>query len=232
MWRSVAPAFAGDFRTVLFDQVGAGNFDASAYERERYATLRGYADDLVEIGHDLDLNDAVFVGHSVSAMTGVLASLKAPMLFGTLVLVCPSPRYIDDRDYVGGFGAAQVDELLEFLGENHMGWASAMAPAIIGNSDRPELAGELTASFCRMDPAIARDFARVTFTSDNRADLGRVAVPTLILQCRDDILAPRQVGEFVHRSIPGSEIVHLDATGHCPNLSAPDEVIAAIRACV
>lgn len=232
MWRFVEPAFAGDFRTVLFDQIGVGQSDVAAYDRARHATLGGYADDLVEIGCDLGLTDAVFVGHSVSAMVGVLASLRAPALFGALVLVCPSPRYIDDHDYVGGFGAAQIDELLDFLGENHMGWAVAMAPAIMGNSDRPELSSELTASFCRMDPAIARDFARVTFTSDNRADLRRVTVPTLILQCRDDVLAPRQVGEFVHRSIPSSEIVHLDATGHCPNLSAPDKVIAVIRAFV
>lgn len=232
MWRFVSPAFERDFRTVLFDQVGAGNSDSAAYDRARYSTLGGYADDLVEIGQELDLTDAVFVGHSVSSMIGVLASLKAPAMFGNLVLVCPSPRYIDDGDYAGGFGASQIDELLEFLGHNHMGWSAAMAPTIMGNADRPELAGELTASFCRMDPAIARDFARVTFTSDNRADLASVTTPTSILQCSDDVIAPRQVGEFVHRSIPDSKIVYLEATGHCPNLSAPDEVISAIRAFV
>ena len=232
MWRSVSPAFEKDFRTVLFDQVGTGGSDSEAYDKARHSTLDGYAQDLVEIGQELDLSDAVFVGHSVSAMTGVLASLKAPTMFGDLVLVCPSPRYIDDGDYVGGFATAQIDELLDFLGHNHMGWSAAMAPTIMGNADRPGLAEELAASFCRMDPAIARDFARVTFTSDNRADLPKVTARTLILQCSDDVIAPRQVGEFVHRSVPGSEIVCLAATGHCPNLSAPDEVIAAIRAFV
>lgn len=232
MWRFVEPAFRADFRTVLYDQVGAGHSDLSAYEPEKYASLKGYADDLVEISQELELRDAVFVGHSVSAMVGVLASLKSPDLFESLVLVGPSPRYINDGAYVGGFEAAQIEELLEFLGNNHMGWSSVMAPVIMGNPDRPELGEELTESFCRTDPAIARDFARTTFTSDNRADLPRVTTRTLILQCREDSIAPTAVGEYVHRSIPGSQIVYLEATGHCPNLSAPKEVISAIRAFV
>ena len=174
MWRFVSPAFEADFRTVLFDSVGAGASDVTAYDPDKYATLSGYAADLIEIGQELGLRDAVFVGHSVSSMTGVLASLMAPTLFEGLVLVAPSPRYINDGDYVGGFDAAQIDELLDFLGNNHMGWSQAMAPAIIANPDRPELGEELTASFCRMDPAIAKDFARVTFTSDNRSDLQRL----------------------------------------------------------
>lgn len=221
MWRYVAPAFQSDFRTVLFDQVGAGNSDLSAYDPKKYATLGGYVDDLVEVGRELGLRNAVFVGHSVSAMIGLLASLQAPELFGSLVLVCPSPRYINDGDYVGGFEAADIEELLDFLGKNHMGWSTAMAPVMMGNADRPELGAELTKSFCRTDPAIAKDFARATFTSDNRADLPRVTVPTLILQCSNDGIAPTQVDEYVHRNIPGSEIVFLKATGHCPNPSAP-----------
>jgi sigma-B regulation protein RsbQ len=186
----------------------------------------------VEIGQELDFQDAVFVGHSVSAMIGVLASLKDPKLFNRLILVGPSPRYIDDGDYVGGFSATQIDELLDFLANNHMGWSETMAPAIMGNADRPELGEELTASFCRMDPAIAREFARVTFTSDNRADLPKVTTPALILQCNDDVIAPTKVGEYVHEKIKGSTLVQLAASGHCPNLSAPGEVIAAIRAYV
>lgn len=229
MWRYVAPAFEARFRTVLFDQVGAGGSDPAAYEPAKYATLSGYVDDLVEVVEELGLRNAVFVGHSVGAMIGVLASVREPSLFGRLVLVAPSPRYLDDSDYVGGFSASQVDELLDFLSENHMGWSSAMAPVIMGNSDRPELGDELTDSFCRMDPRIARDFARVTFTSDNRADLADVRVPTLILQCSDDAIAPTQVGEYVHRHVQGSTLVHLRATGHCPNLSAPSEVVAAMR---
>ncbi len=229
MWRYVAPAFENQFRTVLFDQVGAGGSDAAAYDSSKYASLAGYADDLVEICDELELQDAIFVGHSVSTMIGVLASVKAPGLIGKLVLVGPSPRYIDERDYVGGFSAVQVSELLDFLDSNQMGWANTMAPAIMGNPDRPELGDELTEGFCRMDPRIAREFARVTFMSDNRPDLPKVTVPTLILQCSDDVLAPLPVGDYVHRHVAGSSLVHLRAAGHCPHLSAPAEVVAAIR---
>jgi sigma-B regulation protein RsbQ len=229
MWRYVAPAFEGEFRTILFDHVGAGGSDLTAYDKTKYGTLAGYADDVVEIGIELGLKDAVFVGHSVSSMIGVLASQKAPNMFGKLVLVGPSARYIDDGDYVGGFSEKQIEELLQFLEANHMGWSAQMAPAIMGNPDRPELGAELTNSFCRTDPEIAKAFARVTFKSDNRADLTKVAIPTLILQCSDDIIASKEVGEFVHANIPNSEMIILEATGHCPNLSAPDEVIAAMR---
>ena len=232
MWRFVAPALERDFRTVLFDQVGAGASDLSAYDPQRYGSLAGYAADLVEICSDLGLQDAVFVGHSVSAMIGVLTSVSQPSLFSELVLVSPSPRYTDDGDYRGGFSASDIDELLASLADNHLGWSAMMAPVIMANPDRPELGEELTNSFCRTDPAIARDFARVTFTSDNRADLVRVTARTLILQCRDDAIAPVGVGEYVRDHIPGSEMVLLDATGHCPNLSAPAEVVAAIRAFV
>lgn len=232
MWRMVAPAFEADFRTVLFDQVGSGASDLSAYSPQKYGSLRGYSDDLLEIGLELGLRDAVFVGHSVSAMIGVLASLADPLLFFDLVLVGPSPRYIDDGAYHGGFAASDIDELLESLADNHPGWSTMMAPIIMGNPDRPELGEELTNSFCRTDPAIAKEFARVTFTSDNRADLASVTARTLILQCRDDVIAPREVGEYVRDQIPGSQMVLLDATGHCPNLSAPRDVIAAIRAFV
>ena len=229
MWRFVAPAFENTFKTVLFDHVGAGQSDLSAYDPVRYGSLAGYADDVVEIGRDLGLTNAVFVGHSVSAMIGVLASLKAPELFESLVLVGPSPRYVNDGDYVGGFTEGEIGELLESLDDNHMGWSAAMAPAIMGNPDRPELGEELTNSFCRTDPEIAKAFAKVTFTSDNRSDLPNVTARTLILQSRDDIIASEEVGEYVHREIPNSRLVVLDASGHCPNLSAPDQVIAAIR---
>ena len=232
MWRFVEPAFRSTFRTVLFDHVGAGGSDLSKYDPVKYGSLSGYADDLVEIGEELDLKGAVFVGHSVSSMIGILASLKAPSLFSSLVLVGPSARYIDDGDYKGGFSANQIEELLEFLEANHMGWSAQMAPAIMGNADRPELGEELTNSFCRTDPDIAKHFARVTFTSDNRDDLAKVTTPTLVLQCSEDIIASTEVGEYVQRRIPGSKLVILNATGHCPNLSAPDEVISAMRAFV
>lgn len=229
MWRFVSPAFEQDFLTVLYDQVGAGKSDLSAYEPAKYASLDGYADDLVEIGRALGVEDGVFVGHSVSAMIGVLASIKAPEMFESLVLVGPSPRYIDAEGYHGGFTADQIEDLLGTLADNHMGWSTAMAPVIMGNADRPELGEELTNSFCRTDPDIARQFARATFTSDNRSDLPLVKARTLILQCKDDIIASEDVGEYVHANIPGSQLKILDATGHCPNLSAPREVIDAIR---
>ncbi|MVT51724.1 alpha/beta fold hydrolase [Bradyrhizobium yuanmingense] len=232
MWRFVAPAFAHEFKTVLFDHVGAGRSDLSAYDRAKYSSLRGYAADVVEICKDLGLGKAVFVGHSVSSMIGVLAAAEAPDLFESLVLVGPSPRYIDDEGYIGGFSRQQIDELLEFLEANHLGWSAAMAPTIMGNADRPELAEELTNSFCRTDPEIAKHFARTTFLSDNRNDLARVTQPTLILQCTDDVIAPTCVGEFVQAHIPGSRLVVMKATGHCPNLSAPEETIEAIRSFV
>ncbi len=230
MWRFVAPRFAEDHRVVLFDHVGAGGSDISAYDPERYATLDGYADDVLEICRELDLADAIFVGHSVSAMIGVLAARRDPRWIGKLVLVGPSPRYLDDDGYTGGFSQEDIAELLESLDSNFLGWSSTMAPVIMGNGDRPELGAELTESFCRTDPEIAARFARVTFTSDNRADLAEVRVPTLVLQCSDDVIAPREVGAFVHRQIPGSTLVELAATGHCPNLSAPEETTDAIRA--
>lgn len=232
MWRLVAPAFEQDFRTVLFDHVGAGGSDFAAFDPRKYGSLAGYAADLVELGRELDLRDAVFVGHSVSAMIGALATLAAPELFSDLVMVGPSPRYIDDEGYVGGFAATQIDELLDFLNDNPMAWSQAMAPAIMGNPDRPELGRELTESFCRTHPEVAKVFARATFLSDNRADLPKVRARTLVLQCSDDVIAPLPVGDYVHRHIPGSQLVVMAATGHCPNLSAPDEVIAAIKAFV
>jgi sigma-B regulation protein RsbQ len=230
MWRLVAPAFEADHRVVLFDHVGFGGSDLSAHDPERHGSLGGYADDVVELCRALELTDAVFVGHSVSAMIGVLAAARAPEAIGALVLVGPSPRYIDDDGYVGGFGAQDIEELLASLESNFLGWSSAMAPAIMGNGDRPELGEELTASFCRTDPAIAAQFARTTFLSDNREDLDTVRVPTLVLQCSDDVIAPDAVGAYVHDRIPGSVLVRMEAKGHCPNLSAPQETTAAIRA--
>ncbi|MEA2138329.1 MAG: sigma-B regulation protein RsbQ, partial [Solirubrobacteraceae bacterium] len=223
MWRFVWPAFAGERRVILFDHVGAGGSDAGAYDPERYGSLQGYAGDVLEICHELELTDVVFVGHSVSAMIGALAAAAEPERFARLVLVGPSPRYVDDGDYVGGFTREDVDGLLESMDANYLGWSSAMAPVIMANADRPQLGKELTNSFCRADPEIARRFARVTFLSDNRADLARVRTPSLVLQCADDVIAPRAVGEYVHARLAGSRLVLLEATGHCPNLSAPEE---------
>jgi sigma-B regulation protein RsbQ len=229
MWRLVAPEFASTHRIVLFDHVGNGRSDLSAYDEERYSTLDGYATDVLEILHDNDLHDVVFVGHSVSAMIGLLAAAREPELFDRLVLVGPSPRYVDDGDYRGGFARTDLEEMLEALDSNYLGWSRAVAPAIMGHPERPELGRELANSFCATDPEIARRFARVTFLSDNRADLARCRTPSLVLQCADDMIAPTVVGEYVHRHLPQSTYVAMKATGHCPNLSAPDETVAAIR---
>ncbi|MFF8293176.1 alpha/beta fold hydrolase [Streptomyces sp. NPDC016309] len=232
MWRLVVPELAKDHRVVLFDYVGSGRSDLSAWSEDRYASLDGYARDVVEICEELDLRDVVFVGHSVSAMVGVLAAAAAPGRIGSLVMVGPSPCYIDDAGYRGGFSAADIDELLESLEANYLGWSAAMAPVIMGNPDRPELGEELTNSFCATDPDIARVFARTTFLSDSRGDLRGVTVPTLVLECSQDAIAPREVGAYVHAAIAGSTLVTLDATGHCPQLSAPEATAGAILAFV
>ncbi|WP_281281623.1 alpha/beta fold hydrolase [Blastococcus colisei] len=230
MWRFVAPDFEVDHRVVLLDLVGSGNSDLHAYDPDKYSSLQGYATDVVEVCRELGLTDVVLVGHSVSAMIGVLAWKQAPELFGALVMVGPNPRYIDDGDYVGGFSRTDIAGLLDALDANHLGWSTQMAPVIMGNPDHPELAAELTNSFCRTDPDIARQFARVTFLSDNRADLPDITVPVLVLQCSEDVIAPEVVGRYVHESIPGSAFTQLAARGHVPHLSAPEETTAAIRA--
>jgi sigma-B regulation protein RsbQ len=230
LWRLVTPKVAEHFRVLLFDYVGAGKSDLSAWREERYSTLDGYADDVLDILADLDLHDVIFVGHSVSSMIGVLAAIREPERFSKLVLLTPSPRYIDEGEYRGGFSKEDIDELLESLDSNYLGWSGAMAPVIMGNPDRPELGEELTTSFCSTDPEIARVFARATFLSDNRADLARVTTPTLVLQCSHDAIAAPEVGAFVQARIPGSRLVSLDATGHCPQLSAPGPTTEAILA--
>jgi sigma-B regulation protein RsbQ len=229
MWRFITPSFETDHKVVLFDYVGHGRSDFSAYDRTRYATLDGYADDVLRICEELDLRDVIFVGHSVSAAIGIIAAIRQPTRFRNLILVGPSPCYINDGEYVGGFTRASIEELLEFLDSNYLGWSSAMAPAIMGNADRPELGAELANSFCRTDPEIAKDFARVTFLSDTRGDLPRLQVPSLILQCSQDIIAPTAVGQYMHRKLPNSRLVILDATGHCPHLSAPAQTVDAIK---
>jgi sigma-B regulation protein RsbQ len=232
MWRLVTPSFQEEFCIVLFDYVGAGGADLSAYDSARYDSLQGYAEDVLDICRELDLRDVIFVGHSVSSMIGVLAAITEPARFARLVLVGPSPRYINDEWYVGGFSEDDISELLDSVDSNYLGWSTAMAPVIMGTSHRAELADELAASFCRTDPDVARQFARVTFLSDNRADLCKVRVPSLVLQCTNDVIAPVSVGTYVSNAIPDCSLVLLEATGHCPHLSAPEETVHAISAFV
>lgn len=229
MWRRVTPAFADQYKMILFDYVGAGLSDASAFDRTRYSSLRGYARDVLDILEELNPGPICFVGHSVSSIIGALAAIERPELFESLVMIGPSPRYINDGEYVGGFERADIDGLLEVLESNHLGWSSTMAPVIMGHQEEPELAAELEASFCRTNPTFAQHFARVTFLSDNRADLPRVKPRTLILQCDEDVIAPASVGEYVHRCLPNSQLVVMNATGHCPHMSAPLEVVEEMK---
>jgi sigma-B regulation protein RsbQ len=228
MWRFLAPAYADRYRTVLFDLVGSGNSDLAAYDSTKYGSLQGYADDLLQITEPHADGPIILISHSVSAMIGVLADLALPGRFTAHVMIGPSPCYINHDDYVGGFDREDIDSLLETLESNYLGWASTMAPAIMGAPGQPELAEELTNSFCRTDPEIAKEFARVTFLSDNRPDLAQLTTPTLILQCSDDLIAPRQVGEYMHRVLPASTLRLIENVGHCPHLSAPSACMDAI----
>lgn len=229
MWRLLVPVFAERYRIILFDLVGCGKSDLAAYDRKKYGSLQGHADDVLEILASLGCGPAVFVGHSVSAMIGVLAGITAPEQFSAQVMIGPSPCYVNDGEYVGGFSRADIDSLLDTLDANYLGWASSMAPAIMGAPDRPQLGQELTNSFCATDPEIAKHFAHVTFLSDNRADLPRLKARSLILQCSDDIIAPIQVGQHMHRVMPASTLKIIDNIGHCPHLSAPASIASAMR---
>ncbi|MDQ6756009.1 MAG: alpha/beta hydrolase [Bacteroidota bacterium] len=228
-WKRITPAFVKDYKLILFDFIGAGKSDISAYDKDRYKNLDGYTQDVLDICHELNIKDAVFVGHSVSCMIGALASIKEPSLFKKLIFIGPSPCYLNCEDYTGGFEQEDLDNLFEIMEDNYISWSNAMAPKIMGEHQHIELKNELTDSFCSTDPEIAKAFARVTFLSDNRKDLSKIKVESLTLQCSEDIIAPQQVGEYVQQNTPGNKMVMLKATGHCPHMSAPEETIAAIK---
>jgi len=229
MWRFITPQFKRDYKIILIDLVGSGKSDEDSYDYEKYSSLDGYADDVIEICDALNLKDVCIVGHSVSAMICTLAAMKRPSLFKKLIMICPSPRYINGDDYFGGFSQNDIDDLMETLDSNYLGWSSAMAPVIMGNADRPELAAELEESFCQNNPEIARHFAKVTFLGDNRSDLKKLTTDTLILQSQDDAIASMKVGRFVHDNISNSKLVILETIGHCPHLSGPDQTIDAMK---
>lgn len=229
MWRFITPAFEDEYQIILFDYVGSGKSDWAAFDPNRYATLDGYAQDVLEICSELNLRDAIFVGHSVSSVIGMLAAIEAPERFSRLILIGPSPCYINDGDYIGGFERADIDGLLDTMDRNYLGWASFLAPVVMKNPERPELTHELEASFCSTDPQMARCFAKTTFLSDNRADLAKVRLPALVMQCSDDAIAPLTVGEYTHRHLPGSTLRVMQATGHCPHMSHPDETIQLMK---
>jgi sigma-B regulation protein RsbQ len=237
MWRFLTPKYVERYRVITFDMVGSGHSDLSAYDRSKYSTLHGYADDILEIIDAFATGPVIFVGHSVSSMIGMLAAIKAPQRFASQVMVGPSPCYINDGDYIGGFSREDIEELLETMESNYLGWSSNLAPAIMGAPDQPQLGEELTNSFCRTDPDIAKHFARTTFLSDHRAELSKCSTPTLILQCSDDMIAPVAVGKYMQREMPQSTLCIIENVGHCPHMSAPtassqaiDEFLAATAA--
>ncbi len=229
MWRFLTPHFENDYKVILFDYVGSGHSDLKAYNPTRYGKLDGYAEDVLDVVRAMDLRDVIFVGHSVSSMIGVLAANQEPGRFDRLIMIGPSPRYINDGTYVGGFEQKDIEGLFEMMDHNFIGWANFLAPAIMKNADRPELGGELTESFCSTDPIIARRFAEATFLADNRSDLAQVTVPSLILQCSDDMVAPKEVGEYLHKELPDSTLRVMNAVGHCPHMSDPEETVALIK---
>ena len=227
----MAPAFEETNRVITFDYIGAGDSDRSAYDPRRYSSLAGYADDILEICRALDLRDAILVGHSVSATIVMLASIAEPARFRDLILVTPSPRYLDDLPgYRGGFSRSDIDGLLGMMDLNAMGWAEVLAPVVMGNPDQPQLTRELETTFCSIDPVMAREFARITFLGDNRDDLAAVTTPALIIQCSADAVAPPEVGAYLHGHLVGSRLTTIEASGHCPHVSHPTETIAAIHA--
>ena len=229
MWRYIVPAFENDYKIILFDYVGAGKSDISSYNPERYQTLQGYAQDVLDICRELELEEAIFVGHSVSSMIGLLAAIDSPKYFSHLIMIGPSPCYINKDGYTGGFELRDIEGLLETMEKNYIGWSNFIAPKIMANDERPALGEELTESFCSTDPIIANQFAKATFLSDNRIDLPKLKVPSLVLQCSDDMIAPLEVGNYVHHNLPDSKLVVMKAKGHCPHMSEPEETISLIK---
>jgi len=229
MWRYITPQFKEDYRIILIDLVGSGKSDENSYDYDKYNSLEGYAEDIIEICDALNAKNVCIVGYSVSAMIGLLAAVKRPTLFEKLIMISPSPRYINDAIYFGGFSQNDIDDLMETLDSNYLGWSSAMAPVIMGNSDRPELAAELEESFCQNNPEIAKHFAKVTFQGDNRSDLNKLTIDTLIIQSKEDAIASVKVGQYVHENIANSKLVISESIGHCPHLSEPNQTIEAMK---
>jgi sigma-B regulation protein RsbQ len=229
VWRLITPAFEADYTIVAFDYIGSGKSEWSAYNKDKYSSLHGYGADMQDICSALALQNVVLVAHSVSSMIGLLAAMDNPALFKAIVMIGPSPYYMNDKGYAGGFERQEIEALLDLMETNYRKWAGAFAPLAMGNSNKPELSQDLNASFCSTDPAITLDFARLTFLSDNRSDLPKLQTPCLILQTAEDIIAPLSVGAYMHQALPGSTLVYMKATGHFPHLSAPEETVNEIK---
>lgn len=229
VWRYVAPAFEDDYKVILFDYVGSGKSDKSIYNKDKYQSLNGYADDVLAICDALNTRDVILVAHSVSSMIGLLAAIKRPQFFSRIIMLGPSPCYMNIPPYFGGFTKEDLHQLLDLMKENYPQWASYFAPLAVGNPDRPQIADQVETTFCTADPDITCEFAKAAFLADNRADLCKLTVPTLIMQPAEDIVAPTQVGEYTHKNIAGSTIYYMKGTGHFPLLSAVDETISMIK---
>lgn len=229
MWRFITTAFEKDYKIVLFDNIGSGKSDPAYYDKENYSSLQGYANDILAIAEALALKDIIFVGHAVSSMTGLLAAISAPEIFRKIIMVSPSPCYINDKNYTGGFEKKDIELLLDDMGKNFYKWAVSFAPVSMQNPGRPQLTKELDDRMCHSDPAITIDFAKAAFLADHRNDLPKLKMPSLIMQCSEDILAPVQVGEYMQKNMPQSTLRIMKATGHCPHISAPEETIEIMK---
>lgn len=229
-WKYIEANFAADHKIVLFDYVGAGRSDLKEYDAKKYDSLQGYSSDVIEICNELDLKKVIFIGHSVSCMIGLLAAIEKPALFEKLVFIGPSPCYINDREYIGGFDKETIDSLMEVMEEDYISWSKSLAPAIMNEGNGESLGKELTDSFCSIDPQIAKQFARVTFLGDNRKDLSRLNIPSLTIQCSGDTIAPPAVGKYMNKHTPKNTITVIDGAGHCLHMSQPEKTITAIRA--
>lgn len=228
VWDEIAPFFETKYRVVLFDYVGSGRSDKAAYSEERYSTLHGYKQDLLDLCDALQLENIVFIGHSVSSMIGALAAIERPDLMKNLIMIGPSPHYLNEPGYEGGFDKADIEGMLEMMEVDFNKWAEFLAPLVMQNQERPRLIEDFERVLCSNDPVIARRFAKATFLADVRGELEKVKVPTLILQTREDAIAPQAVGEYVHGEIPDSEFKLMDATGHNPHMSHAEETIEKI----
>ncbi|WDU78366.1 alpha/beta fold hydrolase [Lysinibacillus sp. G01H] len=228
MWRFITPAFMDKYQIILFDYVGSGNSDTNAYSSEKYQSLQGYVQDVLDIIETLSLQNSIFVGHSISAMIGLLASIQHPDYFKKLIMIGPSPCYLNDDGYRGGFERSDIAELLDMMEMNFTGWASYMAPIAMSNPEQPALTQELKQTFIAADPIIAKEFAEVTFLSDHRSELSKVSVPSLIIQCSEDSIVPIGVGDYLHHHLKNSTLQLMEAKGHYPHISHPNETIQCI----